>query len=76
MAERINCGKLKDILEIPDLISVQIDSYRNFLQKEISSEKRENKGLQEVFKEVFPINSFDGQLKLDLPINRDKRRSY
>jgi len=65
MAERINCGKLKDVLEIPDLISIQIDSYKNFLQKDISEDKRKNDGLQEVFKEIFPIESFDGQLKLD-----------
>jgi len=65
MAERLNGGELKDILDIPDLISVQISSYNNFLQKDIPSDKRENKGLEEVFKEVFPIESFDGQLKLD-----------
>ncbi|MBN1864002.1 MAG: DNA-directed RNA polymerase subunit beta [Victivallales bacterium] len=65
MAERVNCGKLKEILEIPDLIGIQIDSYDNFLQMDVPAKKRENKGLQEVFKEVFPIESFDGQLKLD-----------
>ena len=65
MAERINCGKLRDVLEIPDLISVQIDSYKHFLQNDTTEETRGNKGLQEVFKEIFPIESFDGQLKLD-----------
>ena len=65
MAERVNCGKLKDILDIPDLISVQIDSYRDFLQKDVPDDKRRKYGLQEVFNEVFPIESFDGQLKLD-----------
>ena len=64
MAERKNFGKLVDVLEIPDLISVQIDSYNSFLQQDVPAEKRK-KGLEEVFNEVFPIESFDGQLILD-----------
>ena len=64
MAERKNFGKLEDVLDIPDLISVQVDSYDNFLQRDIPPEKREG-GLEEVFKEVFPIKSFDGQIVLD-----------
>ena len=35
MPERVNFGKLKDVLEIPDLIGVQLDSYRSFLQMEV-----------------------------------------
>lgn len=62
MAQRINCGKLKDVLEINDLIGIQTDSYKHFLQREISSDNRENQGLHEVFKEIFPIESFDKQL--------------
>lgn len=65
MAQRVNCGKLNDILDIPDLISVQIESYNKFLQRDLAPDKRAEKGLQEVFQEVFPIESFDGQLKLD-----------
>ncbi|NOY74209.1 MAG: DNA-directed RNA polymerase subunit beta [Kiritimatiellaeota bacterium] len=64
MADRKNFGKLEDVLEIPDLISVQVDSYNNFLQRDIPPEKRKG-GLEEVFKEVFPIKSFDGQVVLD-----------
>ena len=64
MAERKNFGKLEDVLDIPDLISVQVDSYNSFLQRGISPEKRKG-GLEEVFNEVFPIKSFDGQLVLD-----------
>jgi DNA-directed RNA polymerase subunit beta len=65
MAERLNFGKLQDVLEIPDLIGVQLESYVSFLQKDVPPEKRKNLGLQEVFKEVFPIESFDKQLTLD-----------
>ncbi len=65
MAERINFGKLREVLEIPDLISIQVKSYEQFLQLEEDSAKRNNQGLQEVFKEVFPIESYDKQCVLD-----------
>jgi DNA-directed RNA polymerase subunit beta len=65
MPERVNFGKLQDVLEIPDLVGVQIDSYKSFLQKDLTPEKRENIGLQEVFNEVFPIESFDKQLVIE-----------
>ncbi len=64
MAERKNFGKLVDVLDIPDLISVQVDSYNGFLQQDIPANKRD-KGLEEVFREVFPIESFDGKLFLE-----------
>ncbi|OGV39922.1 MAG: DNA-directed RNA polymerase subunit beta [Lentisphaerae bacterium GWF2_45_14] len=65
MPERINFGRLQEVLETPDLIGVQIESYRSFLQKDIAPEKRENIGLQEIFNEVFPIESFDKQLVVE-----------
>ncbi|MFZ2800688.1 MAG: hypothetical protein WAZ30_10725, partial [Syntrophorhabdus sp.] len=52
---RKNYGKIKEILDIPNLIEIQLDSYINFLQRDIAPEKRENIGLQAVFKSVFPI---------------------
>ena len=65
MANRINFGRLRDVLEIPDLIGVQLESYDNFLQRFVPPEKRERKGLQEIFLEVFPIESFDNQMSLE-----------
>jgi len=65
MPERVNFGKLKEVLEIPDLIGVQIESYKSFLQLEAAPEKRKNQGLQEVFNEVFPIESFGKQMVLE-----------
>ena len=65
MAKRKNFGELTDVLEIPDLIGIQLDSYAEFLQTDVASEKRQNKGLEEVFKEVFPIESFDQSCSLD-----------
>ena len=65
MTERISFGNLQEVLEIPDLIGVQINSYNDFLQKDILSEKREDKGLLEIFNEIFPIESFDKQVVLE-----------
>ncbi len=65
MPERVNFGKLEDVLDIPDLVGVQLDSYRSFLQMEVPQEKRKNQGIQEIFNEVFPIESFDKQIRLE-----------
>ena len=65
MSTRKNFGKLRDVLEIPDLIGLQLDSYANFLQKDVKPENRKCQGLQEVFQEIFPISSFDGQMSLE-----------
>ena len=65
MAERITFGRIKEVLDVPDLIGIQLHSYTQFLQAEALPEKREVKGLQEVLKEIFPIESFDQQCVLD-----------
>ena len=65
MPERINFGKLRDVLEIPDLIGIQIESYKSFLQLETEPKDRKNQGLQEVFTEVCPLESFDKQRVLE-----------
>ena len=58
-------GHRKDIIDIPDLMGMQRDSYESFLQKGVPSEKRENKGIQAVFKSVFPIKDFTGTSSLE-----------
>ncbi len=63
-AERINFGKIKEIISPPNLIEIQVDSYREFLQAEVTPAKRKNLGLQAVFTEVFPIESYDGKCVL------------
>ena len=65
MTERISFGNLQEVLEIPDLIGVQINSYNDFLQKDIPSVQRADKGLLEIFNEIFPIESFDKQVVLE-----------
>ena len=63
--ERINFGKIKEIIAPPNLIELQTNSYRDFLQADSSPSKRKNLGLQAVFTEVFPIESYDGKCVLD-----------
>jgi len=65
MPERVNFGKLREVLEIPDLIGSQIDSYKTFLQMDTDPKQRKNQGLQEVFNEVFPMEGFDKQMVLE-----------
>ena len=65
MAERTNYGKLTDALDAPDLIEIQLNSYREFLQLDVAPSKRKKMGLQAVLGEAFPIESYDGQIALD-----------
>jgi len=63
--ERKNFGKIKEIIDPPNLIELQTNSYKEFLQAEVPPSKRRNLGLQAVFTEVFPIESYDGKCVLD-----------
>ena len=65
MGIRKNFGKLKDALDAPDLIEIQLNSYSEFLQLETKPSKRNKRGLQAVLSEAFPIESYDGQIALD-----------
>ncbi|WP_372795083.1 DNA-directed RNA polymerase subunit beta [Pontiella sp.] len=65
MAERKNFGVLTDALDAPDLIEIQLNSYRDFLQQDVSPSRRKKMGLQAVLGEAFPIESYDGQIALD-----------
>src|SRR5271154_6067113 len=58
-------SKRGDALPIPKLIDVQIESYQRFLQKEVESGKRKPEGLEVLLREVFPIESYDGNLRLE-----------
>ncbi|HET7624242.1 MAG TPA: DNA-directed RNA polymerase subunit beta [Verrucomicrobiae bacterium] len=63
--ERVNFGKIKEIIAPPNLIELQTNSYKEFLQAEVPQSRRKNLGLQAVFTEVFPIESYDGKCVLD-----------
>ncbi len=62
---RKNFGKIEKIIDIPDLIEVQRESYSRFLQMYVPPEKRRDIGLQSVFKSVFPIKDFTGSASLE-----------
>ena len=62
---RISFHKREDILDLPNLIEIQIKSYGQFLQSDVPTEDRESVGLQEVFREIFPIKSFDEKTVLE-----------
>jgi DNA-directed RNA polymerase subunit beta len=62
---RKNFGKIKKLVDIPDLIGMQRESFQRFLQRDIAPEKRKEIGLQAVFKSVFPIKDFTGSASLE-----------
>src|SRR5213082_1431988 len=62
---RTDFGKIPSIVEIPNLIEVQKRSYEMFLQKDITADRREEIGLQAVFKSVFPIADYNDNALLE-----------
>jgi DNA-directed RNA polymerase subunit beta len=63
--ERVNFGRIREVVAPPNLIEVQVNSYKEFLQAEVPATRRKNIGLQAVFTEVFPIESYDGKTVLE-----------
>ncbi len=62
---RRSFGRIKKIIDLPYLIEIQKNSYNLFLQMDVGSDQRENIGLQEVFKSVFPIKDFNETASLE-----------
>ena len=62
---RYNFAKLETVMEIPNLLAVQLDSFRDFLQIDFPPDKRDRKGLQAVFQDVFPISDARGNFSLE-----------
>ena len=70
---RKNYAKITKIIDIPNLIDIQKQSYEKFLQKDIPQDQREDVGLQGVFKSVFPIKDFSETSSLEfVSYNLDK----
>ena len=61
---RKDFGKRPPVLDVPYLLSMQLDSFRGYLQSEKTAAQRENTGLQGAFESVFPIVSYSGHVKL------------
>jgi len=62
---RKDFGKRTSVLEVPYLLAIQLDSYKKFLQEEVSLESRGDFGLHAAFKSVFPIVSYSGSAALE-----------
>ena len=58
-------GSLPNVMSLPYLLKTQTDSYAEFLQEGKDPANRDNSGLEEVFKSIFPINSASGNAALD-----------
>lgn len=54
-----------DAIDVPDLIEIQTRSYARFLQADVPPDKREPIGLEALLREVFPIESYDGNMRLE-----------
>jgi len=62
---RRNFGRIKRIIDIPNLIDLQRRSYREFLQADVPEDKRPAVGLQAVFRSVFPISDYNKTAQLE-----------
>jgi DNA-directed RNA polymerase subunit beta len=62
---RKNFGKLPSAMDIPYLLSIQVDSYKQFTQVDVPVESRMEQGLHAAFKSVFPIVSYSGKAVLE-----------
>jgi len=64
-SKKRNFGRISDEFPVPDLTQIQTRSYERFLQADLPTEQRADSGLQGVFREIFPIESYDKTLKLE-----------
>ena len=62
---RKDFGKLPEVMDIPYLLAIQVESYKEFLQDGVAAKKRIEKGLHAAFKSVFPIASYSGNAALE-----------
>ncbi len=62
---RVYFGKLPEIMEIPYLLTIQEESYKNFLQHDVPPEQRKNEGLQAAFSSIFPIENMSRTARLE-----------
>jgi len=73
---RKSFAKIQKIIDIPNLINIQKQSYEKFLQADVAPDKREDVGLQGVFKSVFPIRDFNETSSLEFVSYNLERPKY
>ena len=62
---RKNFGSFAKVMDLPNLVETQTNSYSEFLQADVAPDARNNQGLEEVFKSLFPIKSVSGNAALE-----------
>ncbi|GMU96524.1 MAG: DNA-directed RNA polymerase subunit beta [Ignavibacterium album] len=62
---RISFSRIKSVLDVPDLLGIQTETFEDFLQHNVPPSKRENKGLQQVFLTNFPVLDNKENYRLD-----------
>ena len=62
---RKDFSKLLQVMDVPYLLAIQLDSYRKFLQEGVDAGERKEEGLHAAFKSVFPIVSYSGNAALE-----------
>ncbi len=60
-----NFGTVPDAVDIPNLVDVQRRSYEKFLQSDTAPTRRDDYGLEALFREIFPIESYNKKLMLE-----------
>lgn len=65
LIERLNFGRIKERGIMPHFLEFQLSSYENFLQAGKTPNMREEKGLEQAFMEMFPIESSNGDIRLE-----------
>lgn len=63
--KRISFSRIKSVLDVPDLLGIQTETFEDFLQHNVPPSKRENKGLQQVFLTNFPVLDNKENYRLD-----------
>jgi len=75
LKKRKSFGRIKETVSLPHIFEHQRRSFKNFLQMDALPEKRKSIGLQEIFNEIFPIESVDREYRLEFisySLNRPK----
>ena len=62
---RKDFGKLPQVMSIPYLLAIQVESYKEFVQDKVEPSERQMKGLHAAFQSVFPITSYSGNASLE-----------
>ncbi|MGL4946563.1 MAG: DNA-directed RNA polymerase subunit beta [Cetobacterium sp.] len=65
LVERLNFGRIEERGNVPHFLEFQLDSYEDFLQAKEAPLNRKDKGLESAFREIFPVESSNGDIKLE-----------